>query len=70
MGMTEALLGRDLLVTERGKLLDQVLRERDMQSCITPYCYAWFRYEDYIKLAQRRLLDFRRASIAKQDGSQ
>lgn len=61
MGMKEALFGRPLRTTERGKLLDRVLRQRDLQACITPGCYAWWRYEDYIRHEQEKLVAFRRA---------
>lgn len=59
MGMKEALFGRPQRTTERGRLLDEVLHRRDYQACITPGCYAWWRYEDYIKQAQERLVEFR-----------
>lgn len=33
---------------------------RATRAWITPYCYAWLRYTDDLKQAQRKLLEYRR----------
>lgn len=51
--------------TVRGKALDACMRLRDTRAWIKPGCYAWWRYTDSIKAAQRRLAAIRYPSATQ-----
>lgn len=54
--------------SERAKLLRKILGFRAELAWITPYCYAWFRYEGYLNAFRRELAHLRKPS--REQGSQ
>lgn len=50
--------------SERGKALWRVMNLRAHRAWITTGCYAWWRFSDDLKEAQRDLLALRKRSTA------
>lgn len=48
--------------SERAKMLRRILGFRAEMAWITPYCYAWFRYEGYLDALRKELVRVRRCN--------
>jgi hypothetical protein len=57
--LMRGLFGEPLPTTARGKALWVCRRERATRAWIKPGCYAWWRFTDYLKAAQKDLLALR-----------
>ncbi|MGO4673013.1 hypothetical protein AB4Z40_08945 [Bosea sp. 2YAB26] len=62
-----ALFPRKPRSTERGKLLDALLRLRCQSAWVTRGCYAWWRHVGYVEAAQKELVKFRATRRALED---